>query len=146
MNGERLFVKGANLAPTRRELGEATPDELRRDIVLAKEAGLDLVRLHAHVSRPELYDAADELGMLVWQDFPLQWGYARSIRHQATRQATAMVDLLSHHPSIAVWCGHNEPLRIEVEPGRPLDLARCARAWPPASCCPPGTGRCSICG
>ena len=26
--------------------------------------------------RPELYDAADELGMLLWQDFPLQWGYA----------------------------------------------------------------------
>ena len=92
VNGERLFVKGANLAPTRRELAEATPDELRRDVVLAREAGLDLVRVHAHVSRPELYDAADELGMLVWQDFPLQWGYARSIRHQATRQAREMVE------------------------------------------------------
>ena len=40
---------------------------------------------------------------------PLQWAYARSIRKQATRQARAMVDLLGHHPSIAVWCGHNEP-------------------------------------
>lgn len=121
VNGERLFVKGANLAPTRRELGEASADELRRDVVLAKEAGLDLVRLHAHVSRPELYEAADELGMLVWQDFPLQWGYARSIRHQAARQAKAMVDELGHHPSIAVWCGHNEPIAMDIEPGRAID-------------------------
>jgi beta-mannosidase len=123
VNGERLFVKGANLAPTRRELAEATPDELHRDIVLAREAGLDLIRVHAHVSRSELYDAADELGMLVWQDFPLQWGYARSIRHQATRQAREMVNLLGHHPSVAVWCGHNEPLRLDVEPGQPLDAS-----------------------
>ena len=28
----------------------------------------------------ELYDAADELGVLLLQDFPLQWGYSRSIR------------------------------------------------------------------
>ena len=41
------------------------------------DAGLDLLRIHAHVTRPELYDAADEAGLLLWQDMPLQWGYAR---------------------------------------------------------------------
>lgn len=113
VNGERLFTKGVNLAPTRMALAEATAAELRRDVELAKDAGLDLVRVHGHISRPELYEAADELGMLVWQDFPLQWGYARSIRQQAVTQASAAVDLLGHHPSIAVWCGHNEPMRLE---------------------------------
>ncbi len=110
VNGERLFLKGTNLAPTRIALGEATPDELRRDVDLAADAGLDLVRIHAHVTRDEVYDRADERGLLVWQDMPLQWAYARSIRKQATRQARALVDLLGHHPSIAVWCGHNEPV------------------------------------
>jgi beta-mannosidase len=110
VNGERLFLKGTNLAPTRMALGEATPDELRRDVDLAVDTGLDLVRVHAHVTRDEVYDRADERGLLVWQDMPLQWAYARSIRKQATRQARAMVDLLGHHPSIAVWCGHNEPV------------------------------------
>jgi beta-mannosidase len=109
VNGERLFLKGANLGPTRMALAEATPGDLRRDVDLAVDAGLDLLRVHAHVTRPELYDAADEAGLLLWQDMPLQWGYARSIRRQAVRQARAMVDLLGHHPSIAVWCGHNEP-------------------------------------
>ncbi len=76
VNGERLFVKGANLGPTRAALAEAAPSELARDVELAREAGLDLLRIHGHVTRPELYEAADRLGMLVWQDFPLQWGYA----------------------------------------------------------------------
>lgn len=113
VNGERLFLKGANLGPTRMALGEATPADLRHDVDLAVEAGLDMLRLHAHVTRPDLYEAADEQGLLLWQDMPLQWGYARGIRKEATRQARAMVDLLGHHPSIAVWCGHNEPMSMD---------------------------------
>ncbi|HEX2574757.1 MAG TPA: hypothetical protein VHK88_00320 [Aquihabitans sp.] len=123
VNGERLFAKGANLGPTRMALAEATPEELVRDVALAKEANLDLLRFHAHISRPELYDAADEAGMLLWQDLPLQWGYARTIRKQAQVQAREAVDLLGHHPSLAVWCGHNEPLALDVEPGDGGDLA-----------------------
>ena len=121
VNGERLFVKGANLGPTRTRLADATPADVERDITLAREAGLDLVRVHAHVTRPELYDAADRAGMLVWQDFPLQWGYARSVRRQAMAQAEQMVDLLAHHPSIALWCGHNEPITLDIEPGTPFE-------------------------
>jgi len=109
VNGERLFLKGANLGPTRAALADATEAELRADIEAARDAGLDLVRVHAHVSRAELYRAADELGVLVWQDFPLKWSYARGIRKQARRQAAAMVDMLGHRPSIAIWCGHEEP-------------------------------------
>lgn len=109
VNGERLFTKGANLPPTRAALAEATPAEVRRDVEIARDAGLDLVRITGHIARPEVYEAADELGMLVWQDFPLQWQYARTIRKEAVRQAREAVDLLGHHPSIAVWCAHNEP-------------------------------------
>ena len=124
VNGERLFVKGSNQGPARMALAEATAADLERDVVLAKEAGLDLLRVHAHVSRPELYDAADRHGLLLWQDLPLQWGYARSVRKQAVRQARAAVDLLGHHPSIAVWCGHNEPLALDVGPGtKPAGVA-----------------------
>lgn len=124
VNGERLFLKGANVGPTRRALGEVSPDDLRRDVVLARDAGLDLLRVHAHITRPELYDAADELGVLIWQDLPLQWGYARSVRRQAVRQSNEAVNVLGHHPSIAIWCGHNEPLTLPIEPGVEIDDAR----------------------
>ncbi len=113
VNGEPLFLKGTNLGPTRMALGEATPAELRRDVELAVEAGLDLVRLHAHVSLPQLYDAADEHGLLVWQDMPLHGAHARGIRKEASRQARALVDQLGHHPSIALWCGHDEPMTLD---------------------------------
>ncbi len=124
VNGERLFAKGTNLMPTSRALGDATPESLRRDIELVRDAGLDLVRLHGHISRPELYRAADELGVLIWQDFPLQWGYARTVRRQAVRQVTKAVDLLGHHPSIAVWCGHSDPFTVESSPGTEFELPR----------------------
>lgn len=112
VNGERLFLKGSNVGPTQMVLAEAEAPDFERDVLLARDAGLDLLRVHGHISRPELYDAADRHGLLLWQDFPLQWGYARGIRQQAARQAREAVDLLGHHPSIALWCGHNEPAAL----------------------------------
>ncbi len=123
VNGERMFAKGASQGPTRTALAEATSAEIAGDVALAKEANLDLLRVHTHVGRPELYDAADEAGMLLWQDFPLHRGYSRTIRKQAQRQARELVDLLGHHPSVVVWCGHNEPLAIEVGPEADGDIA-----------------------
>ena len=128
VNGEALFLMGSNQGPTRMALADATPAELARDVELAIDANLDLLRLHAHVSRPELYDAADAAGLLLWQDLPLQWGYARGTRKQAVRQAREMVDLLGHHPSVVLWCAHNEPLAIDFQPGEPIKARTVARA------------------
>jgi len=127
VNGEGLFVMGSNQGPTRMALADATPAELAGDIELARAANLDLVRVHAHVSRPETYAAADAAGMLLWQDFPLQWGYGLGLRRQAVRQARAMVDVLGHHPSVALWCAHNEPLAVALQPGEPVTARQAAR-------------------
>ena len=125
--------------------GDARAD-VRADVELRREAGLDLrPRATATSRRPELYDAADELGMLVWQDFPLQWGYARTIRKQAVRQAREAVDLLGHHPSIVTWCAHNEPLPVDGDRGRGD-----RRLGRPSTCstssCRRGTRACSTAG
>ncbi len=109
INGERLFLKGANLGPTRTLIADAPVEEIVGDLRAAKEAGLDFLRVRTHIARPELYDAADELGILLWQDFPMHQGYDRGVRGQASRQAREMVDLLGHHPAVFTWCGHNEP-------------------------------------
>lgn len=109
VNGVPLFVLGAATGPHRPDLAAATPDALAADVRLAREANLDLLRLHAHVSRPETYRAADELGILVWQDLPLQGRAARTLRRPATRQAGRLVEVLGHHPSVAWWCAHDAP-------------------------------------
>ena len=108
VNGERLFLKGASLLPTSHGLANADAASIRRTLQMAVDAGLDLLRINAHVARPEVYEIADQLGLLLWQDLPLQRGYARGVRKQAVTQARAAVDLLGAHPSLAIWCGHNE--------------------------------------
>ena len=117
VNGERLFVMGSNQGPARMALAEATADELAGDVGAARNANLDMLRLHGHVTRPEVYAAADEAGLLLWQDLPLQWSYARAARKPAAAQARELVDRAGHHPSVIVWCGHNEPFPEPAGPG-----------------------------
>ena len=83
--------------------------------------------MHAHVvTARAVRRRRRRPGLLLWQDFPLQWGYARGMRKQAVRQAREMVDLLGHHPSIALWCAHNEPLAVDVQPGEPMPTPEAA--------------------
>ena len=112
LNGERLFCRGSNYAPGDVRLASMDRDRYARDIRLAREANMNMLRVHAHVERPEFYDLCDETGILVWQDFSLQWTYAQSVEHQAVKQIRAMALMLAHHPSIALWCCHNEPFTV----------------------------------
>lgn len=109
VNDERLFAKGANLLPVRRLIGTASASEAAADVHAAREAGLDLVRPVAHIARPELYDAADASGMLIWQDLPMRGLMSRGLAGDARRQTREAVDLLGHRPSLVLWCAHDEP-------------------------------------
>ena len=130
VNCERLFAKGANLLPTRPLLGTASPAEVADDIRAARKAGLDLVRPIAHIAREELYDTADELGMLVWQDLPVRGVMSRSVVGEARRQAREAVDLLGHRPSVAVWCAHDDPFpRKRRRSATPAAWSRLGPSW-----------------
>jgi len=109
LNGRRFYQRGTNYIATQ-WLSQADREWYARDLHMMLDANLDAVRVHAHLERPEFYDLADELGILVWQDFPLQWGYTDMLpfQEEALRQAEDMVRQYGDHPSIAVWCMHNE--------------------------------------
>lgn len=109
VNDESLFIKGISVGPQDRFLADCTASDLERDLRSVTDAGLDLIRLQSHITRPEVYDTADRLGLLIWQDLPMQGGYAISARKWALRVARAATNLLSHHPSVSVWCAHDEP-------------------------------------
>jgi len=85
-------------------------DVYYKDVALAKQANLNFLRVHAHVLPPEFHIECDRAGMLVWQDFPLQWGYSddSEFQNEARRQMRAMITGLYNHPSIVAWCCHNE--------------------------------------
>ncbi len=106
VNGERLFARGVDMWPTNALPADADPDRIRADIALARNLGLNLVRLESHVARPELYHAADRAGMLIWQDLPMRGEVKRTVQRTAVNSAHRLVDELGGHPSIAIWCAH----------------------------------------
>jgi len=110
LNNERFFPRGTNIIPTQ-WLSEYNSEMISRDIKMLKEANVNAVRVHAHINRQEFYDACDEAGILVWQDFPLQWSYEETdeFAQNAVSQVEEMIDQFYNHPSICVWCCHNEP-------------------------------------
>ena len=110
INGERIFLKGANLMPIDALLGRVDEEQARRLMNDAVEIGLDMLRIHGHIAPKAVYDSADELGLLLMQDFPLQGIQRRQVRQAALRQSRQMVDLLGHHPSVISWWAHDEPV------------------------------------
>jgi beta-mannosidase len=129
INGERLFLRGAVVPPMDRDLSRVTARSAAADLSLARDAGLNLLRMIGHVSAPDLYAEADRTGMLLWQDLPLTGGYHRGVRGQAARQARDVVDLLGHHPSVVVWCGHDAPDPVDRTRAVPRQMDQQVPTW-----------------
>jgi beta-mannosidase len=113
INGRPVFVRGSSYMPTL-YLSQCNRESLAHDLKLARDANLNLLRVHVHVSPPELYDLCDRMGMLVWQDFELNWIHDRSPEFEARARTLQqdMIALLYNHPSIITWSCHNEPTMI----------------------------------
>lgn len=110
INGEKVFLRGTNYISSQ-WLGEMNRERYAFDLMLMKRASVNAIRVHAHLEADGFYDLCDEMGILVLQDFPLQWGYSDdpAFVREAVRQIGSMVNLLHNHPCIIGWCAHNEP-------------------------------------
>jgi len=109
LNGRPVFVRGINYIGEQ-WLSAMTPERAATDVSLAVDAHLNAIRVHAHVTTPSFYDACDQAGVLVWQDLPMQWGYADSADtyRVARTMVHELVDLHGWRPSVAFWAAHNE--------------------------------------
>lgn len=110
LNGKRIFLRGSNIIATQ-WLCEYKDTLIKKDVKLMKEMNINIIRIHAHVNREELYAELDKNGIMVWQDFALQWSYDTSEKfmENAISQIKDMVNQFYNHPSIVIWCCHNEP-------------------------------------
>ncbi|AEO53082.1 glycoside hydrolase family 2 protein [Thermothelomyces thermophilus ATCC 42464] len=79
------------------------------------------------------YDACDELGILVWQDFMFGCGNYPAwpaLLESIRREATENVKRLRHHPSIVIWAGNNEDYQYQESEGLTYDYAnKDAESW-----------------
>ncbi|KAL2157174.1 hypothetical protein VTH06DRAFT_6395 [Thermothelomyces fergusii] len=79
------------------------------------------------------YDACDELGILVWQDFMFGCGNYPAwpaLLESIRREAVENVKRLRHHPSIVIWAGNNEDYQYRESEGLTYDYAnKDAESW-----------------
>lgn len=99
VNGEPVPVRGVTLQ-----------DASVADVELAASVNANLVRAHAHVLSPAVYEACDEAGILVWQDLPLTGPGAVPVE-RGRDLAAGIVETYASHPSLAVVGVHDEPTR-----------------------------------
>jgi len=128
LNGRRVWLKGSNYAPSDYQIRKMTRERYQKDLQMAKDANLNILRVHAHLEKPEFYEEASKAGIMLWQDFAMQWQYARDVLPEALFQSEQMLRHFYNHPSIVIWCMHNEPINMYDTRKRPntLDILRLA--------------------
>ena len=113
VNGVDVFAMGADYIPEDNLLSRVTPERTRRLLEDARLANMNSVRVWGGGYYPDdwFYDACDELGLVVWQDFMFACAvYKLSLEFEENIRAEFVdnVRRLRHHASLGLWCGNNE--------------------------------------
>ncbi len=127
VNGQRMFVKGANWILSDALL-RFSPQRYDAEVRYHRDMNLNMIRVWGGgiTERPEFYEACDRYGLLVFQDFWMtgdcngRW-YDTYKKDDTTARrqypdshnlwlasAADQITMLRNHPSLAVWCGGNE--------------------------------------
>ncbi|HKG92664.1 MAG TPA: glycoside hydrolase family 2 TIM barrel-domain containing protein, partial [Gemmatimonadaceae bacterium] len=128
LNGERLLLRGTHRHEEHAGYGAAVPNEIhRRDLEMIKAMGANFVRLAHYPQDPEVYRAADSLGLLLWDELPWDRGGLPSSaawRENTRRLLREQIAQNARHPSIILWSLGNEVADLVEEPnsGRPDSL------------------------
>jgi beta-mannosidase len=113
VNGEPLFMKGANYIPQDVFLPRVTPEQYDTLLQRVHDAGMNMLRVWGGgvYEDDRFYELCDSLGILVWQDFmfagtmyPWDADFIANVEAEADEQ----LGRLNWRPCIALWCGNNE--------------------------------------
>ncbi len=146
LNGRPMFLRGANWVPTDILPGRAGPHDYARMIGLARDAGVNFLRIWGGGIREKaaFWEQCDRQGIMAMQEFPLACSfldhYGRDAQYLEVlaSEAQGIVRALRGRPALIAWCGGNEisPQRERV-PLRIIEQVLVAedgtRPWIPAS-------------
>ncbi|MFI6262573.1 glycoside hydrolase family 2 protein [Micromonospora sp. NPDC051006] len=113
VNDVPVFVRGVNWIPDDVFPTRITRDRLAERLGQAAAANVNLLRVWGggRYESDDFYDLADELGLLVQQDFlfacaayPEEEPFGAEVEAEAREQVTR----LAAHPSLVLWTGNNE--------------------------------------
>ncbi len=117
VNHVPVWARGANWIPNDSFIGCINQEEMQAQIRRYPALGFNMLRVWGggQYESEEFYDVCDELGILVWQDFPYACMYYPDDEHyQAVAEAEAREQIrrLRHRACLALWCGNNENLTM----------------------------------
>jgi beta-glucuronidase len=115
LNGEPVFFKGVNYHEMFPGMGMTLPrEQVRRDLLDMKAMGANFVRLAHYTHDRQVYELADELGLMVWSEIPAWQTRAETLGSDAvwdTYGAPQLKEMIAQrrmHPSVVVWSVGNE--------------------------------------
>ncbi|KAJ5778752.1 Glycoside hydrolase family 2 immunoglobulin-like beta-sandwich [Penicillium odoratum] len=127
INGMDIFCGGSCWIPADSLLTNVTPDRYRKWIEMMVEGQQVMIRVWGGgiYEDATFYEACDELGVMVWQDFMFGCGnyptwpsLLESVRQEAIYNLTR----LRHHPSIVIYVGNNEDYQVQESVGLTYDF------------------------
>jgi beta-galactosidase len=148
LNGKPYPLHGVNYFHAGRPgRGVAVGDaEIDEDLRILMDMGVTGLRLVHYQHPPHTYERADELGLVLWTEIPLNSAMQETdaFRSNLFQQLQELVRQNRHHASVAIWGLGNEVYRSD-EPIRALlaDLHTLAKQEDPARlttyahCCAP---------
>lgn len=113
INGRRVFAKGANWVTPDLFPGRVTREDYAALLALAKDSNFNMLRCWggANIQKQAFFDLCDELGIMIWQEFPLACnryegtpGYLKVL----DQESQSILRQLRGHVSVTLWCGGNE--------------------------------------
>jgi len=115
VNGRAIAVKGVNWIPDDAFPGRIGRERVEERLGQATAANVNLLRVWGGglFESDDFYDVADELGLLVWQDFLLAcaaYSEDEPMRSEIEAEARENVARLGSHASLIVLNGNNENL------------------------------------
>jgi beta-mannosidase len=136
VNGRPIFLQGVNFAPIRPNFADLTYEDYAVRLKLYRDLGCNMMRINAcgFLEHSVYYELCDELGIMVWQEFPLtssgieNWPPEDDVSIAGmVAIAESFIERRQHHVSLTMWSGGNEQQGdldgSKIGVGKPCDLS-----------------------
>ena len=126
VNSCPTFLQGVNWSPIRPNFADVTEKDYRKRLELYRDLGVNILRVWGggFLEKECFYNLCDQLGLMVWQEFPLSSSGVENWPPDDEISITELSEIVrsyisrrQHHVSLIIWCGGNE---LQAE--RPVGL------------------------
>lgn len=117
VNGKPIFLQGINWTPIRTNFADVADADYFRLLDIYQDMGCNILRVWggAMLEKEVFYNACDERGLMIWQEFPLSSSGIDNwppedmhVIDEVVTIAESYITRRQHHAALIIWCGGNE--------------------------------------